>query len=93
MIQNEELRNQIDKISKELFPNIPLDFRANKLCMNIFCGEIRMACPLCIDRSEIIHDGILNELKLKRLLVIWMDLALTNLKNHAQKELDKLEKL
>lgn len=62
----------------------------DRLQLTIFTGEIRMQSLVSIDRSEVIHNRILNESKLKDILKMRIKFALLNLKDLIEEELEKL---
>lgn len=91
MITNIEFENDLNKLAEELFPNLKLDFMVNRLQPTIFITNIQLACSVAVDRSEVLHGGILDKVKLEYILKMRVKDALIKLENLVQNDLDKLE--
>ena len=91
-MKNLELREKINKVAEELFPDLLLDFAADMSQMCIFCAYIRIATPILIDKTEAIRN-LSNKQAIKCLLQLHTKMALIKSRDCIQKELDKLEKL
>ena len=75
-------KEKLNRMAKELFPDMRLDFRLHLSHTNIFFGTIKIANLVHIKETEINKNVLKNRIKT----------ALIELKNLIQNDLDKLEK-
>ena len=86
---NKELREILDKVAKEICPDLQLEFMPDRAQMDIFCAYIQIATPILIDKIEVIRN-LSNNSAIINLLRMQIKLALLKSKDCIEKELEKL---
>jgi len=80
LLKNAEVIRKLDKITKELFPDLSLEFYAHYNNYNIFTTYINMTNAISVHKYEVTsNDPKFDELNLRRILIIRIIEALINL--------------
>lgn len=82
-----DIREKLNNIAKELFPNLQLDFHQGPQQWDVWVAHILTTTSIPIDRKEVSHN--LPD-KLKGLVKIRTRIAFLKLKDYVDRELEKL---